>query len=184
MFRNVAILTISLSIMVVLAGCVSSLKLLSEEELERALRKCEFTLKSVEPRIEVTEPKITLRGITKPEIHIFFDLEVNVTNNSTVPLATTRLDLNLFADATPIPDDVDDPTATLSVTEKKWFPVGRTVTLPMSIEVPTVKATEDFVRVLNERIVYYRVDGTFYFPCIAFEIPVTFNLTEEKRNIR
>ncbi|MDP8238293.1 MAG: LEA type 2 family protein [Candidatus Hatepunaea meridiana] len=178
MFRQITLIAILLSIIVILSGCAGKLTLLSEQDLRKVLEKCEFELKSIDAEIEFKEPKVTFKGIQKPELNVLFHVKISAKNNSLIPIAVSKLDLMVFADSEPIPDDASDPTATGSVSRRIRLPIGRTVTIPMDVRVPALKGTKEFVKIIKEKKVHYRVDGTFYFQCIGYEIPVTIKMTE------
>ncbi len=178
MHKPVFTITILLTLIMAISGCVSQMALLTQDQLKASLEKCEFTLKAVDPSIEVEAPKVTLKGVKKPKMKIHFDVKIGVENNSMLPLAMSKLSLKIFAGDNPIPADIEDPTATGTINRKVTIPAGSKVDVKVRISVPAEKATKDLSKIVKAGEVYYRVVGTFFFPCVGYELPLTLTLCE------
>lgn len=145
---------------------------------KKVLDSCEFELQSIEPKVDIGKPKISLKGIGKTPVDIIFMMKIAVTNNSDIELFATKVDLDLFTSNEPIPQDVKDPTAKGAITEEFKVPLGETVSFPAEVTVPPEKATVELGTSLQGEKVHYRVDGTFHFQYKGFEIPITVTLTQ------
>lgn len=178
MRKTVFLISILLFLILTVSGCVSKMALLTQDQLKASLEKCEFKLKAVVPSIEFEAPKVTLKGVKKPKIKIHFDLKIGVENNSMLPLATSKLSLTVFASDNPIPENIEDPTATGTINRKVVIPPGSKVDVKVRISVPAEKATKDLAKIVEAKEVYYRAVGTFFFPCVGFEFPFTLTLCE------
>ena len=178
MRKPVYAIPILLALIMAMSGCASKMALLTKEQLKASLEKCTFTLKAVDPSIEVQAPKVTLKGVKKPKMKIHFDLKIEVKNNSMLPLATSKLSLMIFASGSPIPEDIEDPTATGTIKRKVVIPPGSKVDIKVRISVSAEKVTKDLAKIVKAREVYYRAIGTFFFPCVGYEIPLTLTLCE------
>jgi hypothetical protein len=150
------------------------------EELFRkqVLESCEFKVKSVTPNVDISKPKLSLKGVEKPEIKIVFKVEIEVTNKGDLEFIANRIDLILFADNKPIPPDVTEPTATGSIPDKVKFEAKKTFSMPADMKVPPEKATMDMANIVKSDKVEFRVDGTFYFDKMGMEIPIKATLVK------
>ncbi len=178
---NIRAISFAIIVIISLNGCLPISNLPSPEwQLRQALEKCEFTLESIKPDINIEPPKLTLEGITKPKVDILFHLLVGIKNNSSLKLATTKLDFVLFADSKPMTKTPNDPLSIASINKSKSVSPAESITIPIDVKVPAEKAATDIARILKSGNVFYRVEGTFYFSFLGIELPIDVMLLEGK----
>ncbi len=140
------------------------------DETRKIIETCTFTLRSIQPSIEIKGPSVSLSGIKGGSIKIVFDLEIDVTNTTEMDLSMNRFDLNVFVDNIPV--------ATGTTSQKNSIAAGETKTVSARVYVDAEKATKKLAKKLKGKNVAYRVDGAFYFKIKNFDVPISVTLKE------
>ncbi len=138
---------------------------------KQSLENSKFTLVSVQPKISIKEPTISLNGISKPEIKVYFDIVINIDNTTDYNLAMNRLDLNLYI------DDLELASATTN----KHLRIPKHTATDMSLTVnvdPKLISTKLIERLQGNQI-EYKAKATFYFRVLNWDIPISKTLGKQ-----
>lgn len=160
-------LTISFSILFSMNGCAALKQI---EETKKTIMTCKFTLQSIKPSIDITKPKLSLKGIKGASVKIVFDLVIDITNTTDMDLSMNKFDLNVYVD--------NKRVATGTTSQYVLIPVGETASLPAKVSVDPQSATNKLVKKLKGKDVDYRVVGVFYFKIKNWDIPIPITLKE------
>lgn len=160
-------LTILISFLFNMNGCAALKQI---DETTKTIKTCKFILQSIKPSIDVTKPKLSLKGIKGASVKIVFDLVIDITNTTDMDLSMNKFDLNVYVD--------NKQVATGTTSQYILIPVGETASLPAKVSVDPQIATTKLVKKLKGKDVNYRVVGIFYFKIKNWDIGIPITLEE------
>jgi len=172
-----------------LPGGLEQVPGMTQETILAALDESfDVNLKKISPEFEM--PKVEKKDLlgslkkatSKDPLAITFNIDLDVKNNTDFNLSTQKVDLSLYADTEQIPDD--DPGKALgtgSLEDILELPAGASTLVPAVVHVRPDKLTGPVMAKIKKNELYYRLDATFYFGFIGFEVPYTVTLEEGKQ---
>lgn len=152
-------------ILISLLSLVSCNNVRPPEQSNASIRQSKFTLKSLEPVIQLNRKRLTLRNLRRGTISAGLDLWINVYNPTNKDLSINRTDIRVIVNKRLI--------ATAILNERVALPARKLIETRAYLQFHGKYLTPKFVRQLKRRRIRFRIEATFYSVVNNVEIPVT-----------